>query len=260
MGADAAQPVSVPDSGDTVPVALIGSDGQSRGTVFVPRDLLDLLPAGLRMVIRQQDTPPVANTTENGSLGGGAAQRIGSPIAIKLNVQEIATGNEVPMPDAIRLKQVFVSLPVLQTSATSAGTFTWLMEVQEDGQFLGYVRLDSVFDPATNSLVFNVPVSFLTGTLFLPVVLQPAWVSNFDPLVHIWSSPFKTAADFGSAGPQFTVFPALAPQVGQRILVFDPVTGGIGWIDVTGAGPSGPPSPPGPTAPRPPDPAAVGRC
>ena len=65
-------------------------------------------------------------------------------------------------------------------------------------------------------------------------------MANHDPNTRIWSSPFKDGVDFGVAAEQWTVFPVLAPQVGHRVLVFNPATGGQGWIDVEGVGPAGP--------------------
>ena len=94
-----------------------------------------------------------------------------------------------------------------------------------------------------DQLVYRLPLSLLEGTLFLPVRLQPAQVSNFNGETHIWSSPFKDAANFGVAAPQFTSFTVVGPQVGQRILVFNPVTANYGWIDALGVGPVGSPPP-----------------
>ena len=72
------------------------------------------------------------------------------------------------------------------------------MEVQEDGQFLGYLPIDGTYDAPSNTMVYELPLSALSGTLFLPVMMQPAWVTTFDPGVHMWSSAFKTAVDFGA--------------------------------------------------------------
>jgi LysM repeat protein len=115
---------------------------------------------------------------------------------------------------------------------------TWLMEVQEDGVFIGYMRITGVFDPSTNRIVFTVPGSMLQGTLFLPVVLTEAYMRNFDPNVRLWSSPFKDAVDFGVVGPQWTRLRVLSPQVGQRIMVYNTFTKDIGWVDQYGVGPT----------------------
>jgi hypothetical protein len=117
---------------------------------------------------------------------------------------------------------------------------TWLVEVRQDEQFLGYMRLPADFDPATNTVSFNLSGNQLSGTLFLPAVIQPAAVENFDPNAHIWSSPFRDAVDFGDAAPQGTRFEVLGPQVGSRILVHNPVTDNDGWIDANGVGPVAP--------------------
>ena len=86
----------------------------------------------------------------------------------------------------------------------------------------------------------------LTVLASIPVVL--IWFvfglakKNFDPNVHIFSGWDQQAIDFGPAGPQFTTFTVAQPQVGTRILVFNPLTGNYGWIDATGVGPAGAPA------------------
>ena len=72
----------------------------------------------------------------------------------------------------------------------------------------------------------------------LPVISGDECIRALQKLGYIWSSPFKDAVDFGVAAEQWTVLPVLAPQVGQRLLVFNPATGGQGWIDVQGVGPA----------------------
>jgi len=83
----------------------------------------------------------------------------------------------------------------------------------------------------------RVSLADLRGALFLPTTLVPAYVANFDANVHIYSSPFVGATDYGLAGPQFTTFTVVAPQVGSRLYVYNPATDNYGWIDVTGVGP-----------------------
>ena len=217
-----------------------GGGAAPLGEVQVPAPVLAALPDGSRLRLLQ-DPAPVSQSSvaAGGSLGGGVARPVAPPMDLKLTLEDLRTSQQQRVPDAMRALSVTVSLPVLASVASDPqqGNFAWLIEVQEDGQFLGYFLLSGGFDPATGKLTYQVPVSQLQGTLFLPVMLQPASVASFDPLVHIWSSPFKDAVDFGFAGPQFTVFPVLGPQVGQRILVYDPVTAGVGWIDASGVGP-----------------------
>jgi hypothetical protein len=254
VGAGAPLPVAVAggSSGASVPLALAPSAPPA--VVVLPLDVIQGLPDGLRLVVKLQPTPTAENSAADGSLGGGIARRLGPPIDLRVVAQDIASGGEVPLPDSILPKMVMVALPVLSEGGAPSGAtdgsgppasdglphgeFTWLLEVQGDDAFLGYLRLDGTFDAATNTVVYQVPVERLQGTLFLPVALEAAWVTNFDPHVRIWSSPFQDAVDFGEAAPQWTVFPVVAPQVGQRVEVLNPVTGGVGWIDVGGVGPS----------------------
>ena len=114
--------------------------------------------------------------------------------------------------------------------------------VYEDGEVLGWTwSKDEVRDEATGTVTIPLSVAELQGTLFLPVSIQPGYVQNHDPLVHTWSGPTSLAADFGFAGPQFTTFTVVAPQVGLRLFVYSPVVDNYAWIDVSGVGPSGPP-------------------
>jgi hypothetical protein len=120
--------------------------------------------------------------------------------------------------------------------------FTWLQAIYDgQGNFLGYVRSPADFDASRGANLLHTTVGGLQGTLFLPVTLTPAWVQNFDPLVHMWSGPTLEARDFGFAGPQFTTFTVEAPQIVDRLFVYSPVVNNYGWIDIGGVGPSGPP-------------------
>jgi hypothetical protein len=58
----------------------------------------------------------------------------------------------------------------------------------------------------------------------------------------VWSSPTREGRDFGFAGPQFTTFTVVAPQVVDRLFVYSPVVDNYAWVDVSGVGPSGPPA------------------
>jgi hypothetical protein len=83
--------------------------------------------------------------------------------------------------------------------------------------------------------------SQLQGTLVLPGIVIRAYLQTFEDNVHIWSSFEAHAVDFGAAGPAFTTFRVIAPQVGSRIFVFNPESNNYGWIDVAGVGPVAPP-------------------
>jgi hypothetical protein len=89
----------------------------------------------------------------------------------------------------------------------------------------------------------RVPLASLQGTLFLPATLVPAYVQNFDPGAHIYSGPGADAVDYGVAGPQYTTFTVVAPQLGNRLFVYNPVTENYGWIDARSVGPVPAPSP-----------------
>jgi hypothetical protein len=177
-----------------------------------------------------QPTPP--NEAAAGLLGGGNVHPVAGPIGIDVQPQDPGhplTGVSVDL-----------HLPVI-ASCQPSGSFAWLVGVEEDGQFLGYTRWPASFDAATNTLLYSLPVDLVSPTLLLPACLQPAWVMNHDPQVHIWSGPTSDAVDFGVAAPQFTVMPVVGPQVDGRIYVYNPYRGDYGWIDAAGVGPVGPP-------------------
>ena len=145
-----------------------------------------------------------------------------------------------------------LTLPVLTQPAQPGYVFTWLHALYEKGRFLGFLRPPAVFDSLTGTLTSSIRLDSLHGTLFLPAVIVPAWVQNYDPEVHAYSGPTSDATDFGPAAPQFTTFTVLGPPVGGRLFVFNPVTQDYGWIDAQGVGPSGAPTlapPLTPTAP-----------
>jgi hypothetical protein len=198
------------------------------------------------------------------------AEPLGPPLRIRLEAFDRASNQPKALPDALANSLVELRLPVPPVDVGPGELATWLMEVDTpDGHFFGYVRVNGVFDPTTNTLVVSIPVRQLHSLLFLPVLLGQAYVSNFDPEIHIWSSPFPDAVDFGAAAPQLTRMQVLAPQLGSRLQVLNSFTGEPGWIDVAGVGPvppdPGPPPSPAPeaapmpeTSDAPPVPAAPG--
>jgi hypothetical protein len=69
------------------------------------------------------------------------------------------------------------------------------------------------------------------------VIWRTAYLRNYDPAVHIWSSPYADAVDFGVAAPQWTRMQVLAPPLNQRMMVLNGFTGQPGWVAVDGVGP-----------------------
>jgi hypothetical protein len=178
------------------------------------------------------------------SIGGGAVVPLGRPIYINIFIKA-AGGSTSPVPANLAAAAfVDITLPIVSppTAQSLGGIFVWLSAVYEQGAFLGYVRPAADFNPATGNLTLHLPISSLQGTLFLPSVMIPATVQNFDPNAHIFSGWAANAFDFGSAGAQFTMFTVVGPQVGGRLFVYDPISNNYGWLDVVGVGPSGLPS------------------
>jgi len=72
-----------------------------------------------------------------------------------------------------------------------------------------------------------------------PQAAQPAeiqvWVATHSP-TDVWAGPEADADSFGAARVGFP-FKVLAPQQGSRLLVYNPLTDNIGWIDASAVGP-----------------------
>ena len=199
--------------------------------------VLSSLPASIQLRVVTDSAPTTDASPLSGGLGTSAAQPLAPPFDLRLVAQDVASGQRVALPDSVAASSVEVRLPLPAITLAAGDEATWLMEIDgPDGQFLGYVRPPASFDAATQQMVLSVPANQLRGTLFLPVVWRNVSLSNFDPDVHMWSSPFADAVDFGVAAPQWTRMQVLAPQVGQRLMVLNAFTGGPGWIDAVGVG------------------------
>jgi hypothetical protein len=255
-------PPSSVSPGPAAPPSLTTFDGVtvSLGQLGIqpaaPADFQASVPDSLRIEVHGAAAPLVDNlgtAPQVGALGGGNAVRIAPPVDLNLVARELASNNEVALPDGALEQTYLVSLPVLAQPADPNNTFTWLVEVQEDGQFLGYMRYPSTFDAATNTLVYELPAHLLIDSSVLPVILVASQVQTFLPDVHGWSSPFSTGGDFGIMGTTWTTYAVLAPQVGGRIGVREPSTGELIWIDASGVGPTDSAASPPPDATPPPD-------
>jgi hypothetical protein len=212
--------------------------------VTLPPGLIAGLPANLQLDIRVSPEVVPPDSAVGGSLGGGDVIPLGPPVYIRMAVTDTTTGAETALPPELMNEPVDLWLPVLDQPTSADQQFAWLREADIDGQFAGYFRDSARFDPSTNSLVRSVPAGLLTrGALFLPVFIVPAFVQNFNPDDHIFSSPFPDGVDFGVSGPQFTTYTVVAPQIADRIYVFNSFTADYGWIVATGVGPVGPPQP-----------------
>ena len=197
--------------------------------------------AGADVEVIFDPAPSRLSDVQRGSLGGGNTTPAGAPFDLQLRV--VVAGRPVPVGsrDVTDVPTVTVHLPVNPNGAAvpNSGSFAWLVaDYGPDGEFIGYLRPQATFNPETNSVSMALPVDQLQGTLFLPVFLTPSWVQSTRASAHIYGSPMPDAVDFGLAGPQFTVFPVVAPQVAGRIKVFNPVTEGYGWINAADVGPA----------------------
>jgi hypothetical protein len=222
----------VPSAGGA---ALFTLPNGRRVGVLAGADALADLGPGAHLSVFLDPRPSVPNEAAAGRLGGGDVNPVDGPIEVRLRAEDADGGAGALAGWAVELR-----LPVLV--ACPPGTqFAWLVEVDEGGQFIGYMRMPSVYEPATDSLLYRLDAALLDRALLLPVCVGPAWVMNHDPNTRIWSGPTGDAIDFGPAAPQWTRMPVVRPQVGARIFVFNPATDNYGWIDAAGVGPVGPP-------------------
>jgi hypothetical protein len=240
-----AQPTrqSIGSSGGTVSMVLGGRAFQATIGLQSMSGLTGAVGPGASAEILIDPSPKVPNLAAAGSLGGGVVVPASGPIDIKVTPKTAAGASVTVSPGSAADLDVVLRLPVTADAlrVNPNGVFAWLQAVYDDTGFLGYLRPPADFDPATNSVTIHASASSLAGTLFLPAVMVPAWVANFDGDVHIYSGPTSDALDFGVAAPAFTTFPVVGPQIAARVYVYDPATQGYGWIDVIGVGPSGPP-------------------
>ncbi|MSQ44387.1 MAG: hypothetical protein EXR45_09330 [Chloroflexi bacterium] len=174
-----------------------------------------------------EPTPAGLNTVQQGSLGGGNVVPLGLPFTFKVQSDS-------------RSARVQFSLPSIKVG--SGQTLGYLYSISSTtGGFAGYLRAPAEFDAGTTRQTWTLSTAEVADMLVLPVALQPAFVQNFNADAHIFSGPDEFGVDFGEAGPAFTTFTVVGPQVGTRIYVYSPVSGGYGWIEASGVGPSGPP-------------------
>lgn len=69
--------------------------------------------------------------------------RLAPPVDLQLLAKDIASNSQVPLPDGTLAQTFEVRLPVIAEPTGADETFTWLVGVQEDGHFLGYMRYPS---------------------------------------------------------------------------------------------------------------------
>ena len=178
-----------------------------------------------------EPTPSNLNLVQQGSLGGGAVIPLGSPFAVR-----------VTAPTSAAETVIGVQMPSIPVAKGEAFAYLFSTGGGTGPGFTGYLRAPAEFDAPTGRQKWNLRVDEATDVLFLPVALQPAFVSNFVEDAHIYSSAFDGAVDFGPIGEQFSTLTVVAPQVAGRIYVYNPETKGYGWVNANEVGPASPPA------------------
>ena len=228
--------------------------------------ILDVLPAGWALTLGFDPRPIPPYDSIATALDGARASQAGVPFHVRVEVIDCATGVSLALPEPLLDYPVRLSLPVLSpTAALTAPTdldtqFAWFRALWDADTFAGYLRIDTPYDGASNTLVFSASLADVQSALFLPALVAPSYVQNFDAEAHMWSGPradvrvgpdadigdgaTNETIDFGLAATrQFTTFKIAGPQIGERLFVVNTETGAYGWIDAAAVGPSGPPSP-----------------
>jgi len=212
-----------------LPIAGAGGTIQISAEAWLELDRIGAAKATITL----DNTPLLENEVQAGSLGGGIVVPVGRPIDLRLDLLA-STGARLRAPRG-SMASISISLPV--TADANGGVFAWLVAEYDVERFVGYIRPVADFNPETNSVTVHVPVQGMTGTLFLPTVIVPATVLSLDPDAHLYSAAGADGEDFGPIGPQFTALTVVAPQLRQRLYVFNPRTENYGWVDVNAVGP-----------------------
>jgi hypothetical protein len=194
-------------------------------------EILAALPAGAGLDISYEPAATQVTNQELGDISFGRVHPLRAPIRLHVRTEDAATGTDVALAGDAAGEIVSVRLPVLGAALSPDGEFTWLAEVRQDGQFLGYKRLDTSYDPDTNSLTTWLSLGELNDRLLLPVRLAPTFATETDPAAHLWSSAFADADDFGQLSQPDTLLQIVGPQLGGRLYVFDAASATYGWID-----------------------------
>jgi CSLREA domain-containing protein len=226
-----------PDSGIiSFPVAVSAEDRQLVQLRLDP-SVLAGLPSSLQLRVVTGGSQPSVAASYGTNSGTSAAEAVAAPFDLRLVALDTASREVRDLPEGVANSNVELRLPLPSAVLAPADEVAWLMEVLgPDGEFQGYARPPTVFDPLTQQLVLVVRAEQLHGTLFLPVVWRTAYVRNHDPVAHIWSSPSADATDFGVAAPQWTRMQVMAPPLNQRLLVLNGFTGQPGWVALDGVG------------------------
>jgi LysM repeat protein len=193
------------------------------------------LPGSIQLRVVIDTAVPAGPWSDSGT---SAAEPLAPPFDLRLIAVDGASGQSRVLPEGVAGSTIEVRLPMPNADLAPGEEVAWLMEVVGPaGGSIGYVRPPSVFDPLTQQQVLTVRADQLRGTRFLPVIWRTAYLRNYDPAVHIWSSPYADAVDFGVAAPQWTRMQVLSPALNQRLMVLNGFTGQPGWVAVDGVGP-----------------------
>jgi hypothetical protein len=216
--------VNRPKAGTWPDVALPVTSGAQAGLTPI-----FAIPSGVTS-FSFEPTPGNLNVVQLGSVGGGTVVPLGSPFAVR-----------VTAPTAADETTIGVQMPSLTVG--EGETFAYLFSTGGGigSGFVGYLRAPAEFDAPTGRQKWIIRVDEASDVLFLPVALQPAFVSNHVEDAHIYSSAFDGAIDFGAVGEQFSTLTVVAPQVAGRIYVYNSETKGYGWVNANEVGPASPP-------------------
>jgi hypothetical protein len=204
--------------------------GPTSPVLDLPPSVLAGLPAGIGLDVNYESDPVLSSDAQLGDPSLGHLHPVGKPIRLHVWSTDALTGADVPIDASMSSLLVPLRLPVIGPPLQADGEFAWLEEVRQNGQFVGYRRLNTMFDGSTNTLQAQVSLGELDDTLLLPAVLAPAFVHAIDPDTRLMSSPFADGVDFGPLDHTDGLLQVENPNVAGYIYVFDPRSQSYGWI------------------------------
>jgi hypothetical protein len=199
--------------------------------IDIAPEVLAALPPGVGVDVSFEPAPALQSPAEAGDPAFGLVHPVGHPLRLHLRTEDAQSGAEVQLDPDTAAMLVTVKLPILGPARQADSEFGWLAEVRQNGQFVGYRRLDTTFDAASNTLDSALPLGDLSDTLLLPAMLAPTFARAADDDTHLWSSPLADAVDFGTLANADTTLHVVGPNVAGRVYVYDWTTASYGWVD-----------------------------
>jgi hypothetical protein len=143
----------MPLAGGPAPISVLAPGVANAPSVDLASEVVTALPAGVGMDVSYEPIPVLYSDTQLGDPSLGLVRAVGKPIRLQVKVEDTASGADITLDDSVADQLVPLRLPVIRPAIQVDGEFTWLAEVRQNGQFVGYRRLDTTYDGSTNTLL-----------------------------------------------------------------------------------------------------------